>query len=172
MGRPLIDSLYSANQGLVQYLTANSEITHLQVAEDSFRKTLVLAAASLFEEWITEIITIYIHKRSAGDSGVVSFVKRKAIEGQYFRWFTWDAKNCNAFFNQFGDEFGGEMKSEVAADEQLKGAALRFLELGHLRNCMVHQNFAAFTFDKTADEVYQLYKDARVFVEYLSKKMT
>ncbi len=173
MAQGIIESLYAGNQALVEYLTKNNEISHLQVAEDSFRKTLALAAASLFEERIVQILLAFMAKRTAGDSGLMSFVKRKAIEGQYFKLFTWDkASGCNTFFNLFGDELGAEMKAEVNGDEKLKSAASRFLELGHLRNCMVHQNFAIFSCDKTADEVFQLYNDATQFVEYLEKKMT
>jgi hypothetical protein len=47
----------------------------------------------------------------------------------------------------------------------LKSSVEAFLELGFLRNCLVHQNFAGYVFEKTNEEVYALYQRASVFVD-------
>jgi hypothetical protein len=36
----------------------------------------------------------------------------------------------------------------------------------------VHENFANFTLDKTAKEIYELYRSASVFTEYLAEKFS
>lgn len=45
------------------------------------------------------------------------------------------------------------------------------MELGRLRNELVHKNFAAFSVEKTPDEIYSLYLKANDFILYLSKKL-
>jgi len=47
-----------------------------------------------------------------------------------------------------------------------------FLELGFLRNCLVHQNFAGYVFEKTNEEVYQLYRQASVFAERVIRALS
>lgn len=44
-----------------------------------------------------------------------------------------------------------------------------FLELGNMRNCLVHQNYASYLIDKTAKEVYGLYQKAAFFIQCLSE---
>ena len=56
-------------------------------------------------------------------------------------------------------------------DAELKDALAAFLELGNLRNELVHGNFAAFPFNKTAEEVYALYQRADKFVAFVEAKI-
>ena len=47
-----------------------------------------------------------------------------------------------------------------------------FIEIGHLRNILVHSNFAAYNFDtKTTEEIHVLFETAKCFVEYLKGKL-
>jgi hypothetical protein len=39
-----------------------------------------------------------------------------------------------------------------------------FLELGQLRNCLVHQNFAEYAIEKSSDEICDLCRQADEFV--------
>ena len=39
-----------------------------------------------------------------------------------------------------------------------------FLEIGNLRNQLVHENYADFRLDKTVDEIYGLYRTALYFL--------
>lgn len=41
------------------------------------------------------------------------------------------------------------------------------MEIGYLRNCMVHQNFAKFPLDKSADDIRNLCELADRFVEHV-----
>ena len=54
-----------------------------------------------------------------------------------------------------------KVKSDPALDESIKA----FLQLGSLRNQLVHQNFAQFTVDFTAEDIFDLYQKANEFVE-------
>jgi hypothetical protein len=91
-------------------------------------------------------------------------VKTKAIDMQYHAWFDWDKRQANKFFRMFGDGFSNFMQPKLTENPQLEKAIAAFLEIGDLRNRMVHQNFATFTLEKTLEEVYSLYRDAAPFV--------
>ena len=63
------------------------------------------------------------------------------------------------------------MQKELNSDEQLALSISSFLELGRIRNQLVHQNFAIFPLDKTVNEIYQLYNNALVFIEVFPVKL-
>jgi len=49
-------------------------------------------------------------------------------------------------------------------DRAFSDSARAFLEIGRERNRLVHQNFAAFTLEKSSNELYELYRKAYHFV--------
>jgi hypothetical protein len=63
------------------------------------------------------------------------------------------------------------MLEEINKDSKLESAISAFIELGQIRNQLVHQNFADFYLEKTSEEIYKLYKDALVFVELFPLKL-
>ncbi len=100
------------------------------------------------------------------DSDVlVSFVRNMAIERRYHQWFNWKARNANQFFGAFGSAFREFMEGKVRADPGLAHSISEFLQLGSLRNQLVHQNFAQFNIPMTAAEIFDSYKKADEFVE-------
>ena len=87
-----------------------------------------------------------------------------AIERRYHVWFDWRAHNANKFFRAFGSSFESFMKERVRLAYELDDSIRAFLEIGNLRNQMVHENFAVFYLDKTVPEIIDLYKKALGFV--------
>jgi RiboL-PSP-HEPN len=160
----IIDKSYDDNKALIEYLSSRNELSLLRTVDDSFRKTLVLSAASLFEQRISEAIHYYCDQKSGSDTCVVSLVRNKVIKRQYHTYFDWDNRRATPFFGLLGEEIGNHLKSD-AKNDPLKGAVDAFLELGYLRNVLIHQNFAGYVFDKTAEEVYGLYRSASLFVD-------
>ena len=63
------------------------------------------------------------------------------------------------------------MKNDVSSTNDLEQGIKAFLEIGDLRNTMVHEDFVSFYFNKTAEEVFQLYLNSQSFVKYLSEKL-
>lgn len=59
------------------------------------------------------------------------------------------------------------MTDVIAKESDLVDAIRSFLELGSLRNQLVHRDFANFPLDKTGQEIFELYKRAVRFVECL-----
>jgi hypothetical protein len=64
------------NKDLLDFLTASHEITHLRVADDSFRKSLALSSASLFESLLTDALIEYAKHYSSQNQCLMSMLKR------------------------------------------------------------------------------------------------
>lgn len=168
MAMTIVDRLYKDFREIISYLEKEGEISFRSNVDENFRKSLLLAAASYFEERIVEdLIDFFI--TNSHELGV-EFIKNKAIKRQYHTFFNWDGNNANQFFSLFGTQFKTFMNTEVANDENLELGIKAFLEIGRERNRLVHQNFGAFYLEKTADEIYQLYNQALNFVNALPNK--
>lgn len=159
----LLKRLVDESDELRGFLSAQSQLSLLRSAEDNSRKALVLSAASLFEHRITEAILSYADKASGSDGCVTSLIRNKAVKRQFHTFFNWEDKKAGPFFTLLGEELGGRLKADCAKSPG-KEQAEAFLEVGHLRNCLVHQNYAEFLLDKSADDIRQLCEMADRFV--------
>lgn len=174
----IIDRLYDDNRALLEYLNKAGEVSLASLVNEGFRKALALSAASYFESLIQDAIVRVVDQCTGGAGGVLEFVKNKAVERQYHTYFDWDRRNANKFFGLFGAGFKEFMTKKIQASADLESSISAFMELGSIRNQLVHQNFAVFPMESTADEIYQLFKKALPFVdtlpndlsEYCSKK--
>lgn len=167
MSTTIIDTLYTEHVGLVNHLLEAGELSLLNNVDAGFRKALLLSAASYFEVQVRDSLLAFMHEKTAGNEVAVAFVKNKAIERQYHSYFNWSDKNANQFFGMFGPAFKARMELLVQSNQELDAAIKAFLELGNLRNRLVHRDYATFPMDKTVDEIYKLYKSALGFVEAL-----
>lgn len=114
-----------------------------------------------------------MEKNSGNNPMIISFVKNKALERQYHTYFDWkSAKSANKFFSLFGEEFKKQASGDVKDNSELEESIRAFLEIGNLRNELVHGNFAVFPIEKTVEEIYELYHSANQFIDYLSSKLT
>ncbi|BAZ30740.1 hypothetical protein NIES4074_32020 [Cylindrospermum sp. NIES-4074] len=168
MAETIVDRIYKDNLVLLEYLSLQKEISFASQFDVTFKKYLLLSSASFFEEEICRILQAFVERKTSNDKCITSLVKRRVIERQYHTYFEWDKKNANKFFALFGDEFKSQVAQKIKSDTSLDNAVKSFLELGHMRNCLVHQNFASYTIERTAKEVYELYQDAMKFVQWLS----
>jgi hypothetical protein len=162
-----VDRLYSEANSVILLLQSSSEFSLQVAAADHFRKALLLAAASYFEDRVCNCVIEHVRLRAKGSRLVENFVINKAVARQYHTWFAWKESNANSFFGLFGAEFGTSMTARVRASPDLEESIKAFLELGNERNRLVHQNYATFQMEKTLDEVYALYKSSSVFVDVL-----
>jgi hypothetical protein len=171
MPSPIIKRLYDENKLLITKLLADGEISLVTTIDDILRKTLLMSAASYFEHTICEAILEYVSEIADNDAAVISLVKAKAIERQYHTYFDWNASNANSFFSYFGEKYKLYAKEIVEKDPDLRESIRAFLELGSLRNQLVHQNYAIFPLEKTADEIYRLYIAAFRFVDFFPESL-
>ena len=160
-----IEELLNDHRVLVEYLMSNGQMQLRSRAEEAFTKTLIVAAASYFEVRLTEIIIELYRETTHGAEVLVQFVERKAIGRGYSQLFQWNQNNANQFYSFFGNDFASRMRNKVRDESELADSVRAFLEIGELRNQMVHNNYADFQLSKTVDEVYSLYLTATKFVD-------
>ena len=124
-----------------------------------------MAAASYFEKALSDAVIEFAETATAEGHPLMWLVKNKAVSRQYHTWFDWDRKNANSFFGLFGELFKEHMIERVEGDKELAGSIRAFLEIGSERNRLVHEDFANLSLEKTTQEIYTLYSDARMFVD-------
>lgn len=160
---PLLQKLHENFSEAKAAAGAAKALSQVVFLEDMFRKSLILSAASLFESRIANALLTHVANASDQSECVVSVVRIKAVERQFHTYFDWNAPNANPFFKMLGDSWREQMKTEIRSSP-LKEQLAAFLELGQLRNKLVHENFASFLCEKTSDEVFELYETAEGFV--------
>jgi hypothetical protein len=175
-----VDVLRDEYSSIVRFLNESHQPSLSSDLNKYFKKVLILSAASYFEHEIQNILIQFISATSNENIKIISFLKKKAIGMQYHTYFTWGekseptkpGKNANTFFSMFGDDFRQECEEDVKINLELDKQVKAFLEIGHLRNILVHSNFASINFDtKTTDEIFTLYEDALNFVNYIRAKL-
>jgi hypothetical protein len=160
----LVERLMVDHTSLMEFLREGQEISFLTTVESSLPKVVLLASASDLEESMQKVLVDYFHGVTKSSDFAVSFVQNKAVKRQYHTYFDWERRSANKFFALFGARFKTKVKIASAEDVALAEAIASFCEIGDLRNQLVHQNYAAFTVEKTAAEVFQLYQSALYFV--------
>lgn len=171
MADTIIDSLYKEFTDLLSFLDQSKEISLRSTVDATFKKTLALSAASYFEDEVRTILINFVNEKSNSNTLLNSFVRNKAIARQYHTFFDWRGKNANKFFSLFGDEFKRSAAEDVKADIELEKAIKDFLDLGNTRNELAHLNFANIELDKTAEEVYLQFQQARKFINFIDAKL-
>lgn len=168
----VVESIIEEYKGIVDFLAGQKQPSLQSDVNKYFTKILVLSAASYFEEQIQTILVEFVSAASSKDPLVTSFLKKKAINRQYHTYFNWTGKNANSFFTLFGDEFKRKLEAEIKADAKLDKSVKAFLEIGDLRNRLVHNNFAAYSLNpKTSDEIFKLYEEAVNFINLVKEKL-
>lgn len=170
--KTFIDSQFRDQKELAALLQKQGELSFSQSVESIMSKALLLSIASYFESRISDAISDYARRVSNEDEALISLVRIKAIQRQYHTYFQWreGSRSVMPFFSMFGSALKDSASRELKSVE-LKQAAAAFLELGDLRNLLVHENFANYPLEKTADEIYQLYGAAEKFVAYVEIKL-
>lgn len=167
----IIDALYEQNREAIALISKIEEISIASDIDNKLKKHLVMAAASFFEAEVRVAIEKLVESASGGNQAIIALVRQKALERQFHTYFEWGGQNANKFFAIFGEEFGKKCRAEVKASEELAGAISAFLELGEMRNKLAHLNFAQFPIEKTSDEIYDLYKRAHWFLEFVRQEL-
>lgn len=176
----IIDTLYAEYLDIVSFLNNKGQPSLSSDTDRYFKKIIVLSSASFFEHEIQNILVNFISMSTNNNLKLVNLLKKKAIGGNYHTFFDWGeknnpdkpGKNANVFFSLFGDDFKIEVQEILKNNEKLSGSIKSFLEIGHLRNILVHSNFAAYNLDnKTTEEIYELHMKSVDFIDFIRQKM-
>lgn len=177
----IVDYLYNEYESIVSFLNESSQPSLASDANKYFKKVILLSSASFFEHEIQDIIVSYVESSTNNNIKVINLLKKKAISSNYHTFFSWGeknvpnkpGKNANVFFSMFGDDFKVEVQNDIKDNEGLDKSIKSFLEIGHLRNILVHSNFAAYNMDnKTPEEIYNLHKQSEMFIDFVRNKLS
>jgi hypothetical protein len=106
-------------------------------------------------------------RRNTLDVKILELVDQKAIKRQYHTLFDWDKRNASKFWALFGSEFKQGMNKYCKENPDFEDSIAGFMEIGSLRNQLVHNNYAGFPLEKALKDVYDLYRRGNVFVQSL-----
>jgi hypothetical protein len=171
MPKTIIDSLYDEFIEVRKFLDDSKEISLSSIVDNTFKKTLAISAASYFEDELRKILLKYFNETSNNNNVVISFIKNKAITRQYHTFFDWKSKNANKFFALFGEDFKESASNDIKTNESIEKAIRDFIDLGNTRNELAHLNFANIELNKTAEEVYDQFRQALLFLQYFENKL-
>jgi hypothetical protein len=160
-----VTNMYSEHQELVAFF-GDDNPSYQASLERTLPKVLLLAAASEFEVAVCQHIRDYA-TASSTDKKLAILIDRWVLTRQYYRLFDWESKHAGPLWGAFGEDFKRHMKSRLKEDENLKASLDAFLEIGRLRNELVHQDYANYVLLKTSAEIFQLYETAIRFIQAL-----
>ncbi|MCK8676408.1 HEPN domain-containing protein [Streptomyces lichenis] len=158
--------MYEDQKSVLDYLGSTNQVSHHATLQATLPKVLLLAAASEFESRVCDVIREHVRANS-GDLKILELVDQKAIKRQYHTLFDWDKRNAGKFWSLFGADFKRQMAETCRRRPRFESSIAAFLEMGSLRNQLVHNNYAAFSLDKTLADVFSLYQEAEGFVNSL-----
>lgn len=161
-----VHALKNEHDGVMRHLLTTEPSLAVGLGS-TLAKALVLAGASEIEVDVHQHLNDYFMDATGSNIEAVSFVTNKAMKRQYHTFFDWERPSANTFFGLFGDEFKRQVLVRIAGDVNLSGGVRAFLDLGALRNQIIHKDFAAFPMSQTADDIFALYERARIFVDLL-----
>lgn len=166
-----IGVLYSDFIKLKEYLLQNKQLDFIFKLESDFKKTLLISSASYIESIFQEMLIAYFERNSTKLISI--FLQNKAISRQYHTLFNWKEQNINSFLGLFGEEFKNTVntKMKLEQNQTIKLCCKSFLELGRLRNELVHQNFLLYSTDKTAEEIIILFTNALTVVNFIKENL-
>jgi RiboL-PSP-HEPN len=150
-------------------LSSSADMSVVTNFEALSAKSLLLAAASHFERRVTELLidtTISLGKNEI----IAEFVKNQALSRKYHTMFEWESSNLNKFFGLFGTSAKNKMMEETS-DSPLKDCVAAFIFINSERNRLVHRDYASFTLNTTTDEVWERFKKASQFCEWLKGRL-
>lgn len=152
---------------LEKYLTEKSELTFLVSIQIFALKSILLSIASLYE---TEIIKVIHEILETSKSEILyHFINRKALERQYFQLFDWDGNNANKFYSYFGKDFLEYAKKCTREDDEINESTKNFIELGGMRNQLVHVNYLTFSLAWTIEDIEEKYIKSKKYPQILVK---
>ena len=161
-----INALRDEYSELIDFCRENNQVSFEMYINDTYKRSLLLSAASYFEMTISKAIYDFADKKSHGNHEIVALINNKAIQRQYHTLFDWDRNNANRFLSLFGDSFKQKARNQIA-EKGLVDAETAFMTIGRERNRLVHQNYIEAQVNDTFEEIFMRYEKACTFVEFL-----
>jgi hypothetical protein len=156
-----VESLYFDYEELVHEMSEASA-SGLSALNRSFHKHLLVASASNLEEQVKELVPMLFVNHGRDEMG--SFVLKRVLARGYAGLFEWKDQKAQGFFSSFGEDAGKGFKARLRADDEFKANHDAFMRLGHLRNEVVHNDYALYNIELTPYEIVELFRKACGFI--------
>ncbi len=175
-----VDNIWQEYVSVRDLLTELKEVSALSDYTNTMRKVIILSCGSYFEHEMTEMLKGYVLEASNGNELIASFLEKQAIQQRYHTLFDWGKQDepgqpstsAKKFWKLFGNDFCTNVEIIIKEKPDVKESQEAFLELGHLRNILVHSNFADYIYaDKTPEEIFSLYQKASKFIPFIKEKL-
>ena len=85
-----IKALNDEYNELIEFFRANQQVSFEMYINDTYKKSLLLSAASFFEDTIIMAIHNYAAVTSQQNDALVAFIDNKALKRQYHTFFSWE----------------------------------------------------------------------------------
>ncbi len=114
-----IKALYDEYNELISFCRMNGQVSFEMYINNTYKKSLLLSAASYFETTIIKIIHEFAESKSRQNMVLISFVDNKAIKRQYHTFFNWEGNNANQFGDCLVIHLGKKQKSRFKRKDLL-----------------------------------------------------
>lgn len=172
MGDPsFIETFYTRHLEMHQYLLDKKEVSFASDLNTTFARSLVLAIASFFEHEVTEIVRQVPAVHAKGQPMIAAMIEKNVITRKYHTWFDWDKRSAGPFLAMFGSDYKSAVQDRLKKGGPDHNAIAAFLELGDLRNRLVHQNYIQFQVEKTFEELHALFRDALPVLKFMRESL-
>ncbi|MET3706141.1 hypothetical protein ABIB17_000757 [Arthrobacter sp. UYEF6] len=158
-----LTTFFAERTDIAALLEKAVEPSLLNVYQTDLPKIMIVAAASSFEKEVVKHIEDF-YRQSATHESATIFVLKKALYRQYHQLFGWNDNNVNVFTNYFGPACSKNFKELLGLHEWLGSSMKDFLDIGRVRNELIHGDFASYSPSLTPTEVQTKYRSAERFV--------
>ena len=166
-----IEALADDTRRLLVLAQAEDDFSFELAVDLRLRRVMVVSVASLFEEQVKEIIGQFCSAASDDCAELIALMRSQVTARGYHTLFDWKAGNVNRFLSVFGTAFSDQGKIDIDENDDLKEGARAFVQLGALRNDLVHNNFESAPVDLTMTEILERYEQAKLFIAYIEHQL-
>ena len=166
-----IDTFYERHLEMHKYLLEQKEVSFASDLNTTFARSLVLAIASFFEHEVTEIVRQVPFVHAKGQPMIAAMIEKNVIARRYHTWFDWDGRSAGPFLALFGSDYKLAVQDKLKKGGSEYVAISAFLELGNLRNRLVHQNYVQFQVERTFEELHALFQDALPVLKFMRESL-
>lgn len=127
-------------------------------------KHILLSAASYLEHCFVQMLEEHTTDVLKGNGMFANFYIDRAIRKSFYKYFEFPKNNVKPFFKSFDKDTWKEKVDAIVPDKVFAEQKQGFCSLINYRNELVHNNYAAYSLELTADEIYSLYVRAQGFI--------
>lgn len=162
-----VDLVFTEYTELIEAVGTKSPST-LTALNRVYPKHILIAAASSLEEQVKVQILPDLFERY-GNSAIREFIATNVLKRGYHSLFDWNANTASKLFSAFGSEAKDRSKEYSRMNSTFSEGQQAFMQLGRLRNELVHNDYASRSVSVTPDDVHDMYLKAREFINLIEE---